>query len=74
MLLLSVGLLLVLPAAPAMASYFMDAKQAEHYWAAGDSRFNPSCSGLATVIGSSESGSYYWRVNFRQGKCPWGTG
>ena len=44
------------------------------YWVAGDSRFSPSCSGLSTVAGSSESGSYYWRVNVHRGKCPWGTG
>jgi hypothetical protein len=43
------------------------------YWAAGDSRFSPSCRGVATVAGSSESNTYYWRVNFHTGKCPWGT-
>lgn len=42
------------------------------YWAAGDSRYEPSCSGTALVRGSSTPGSYYYRVIYHEGKCPLG--
>ena len=43
------------------------------YFAVGDSRFSPSCVGIITIIGSRTASTYYWRVNFHTGKCPWGT-
>jgi hypothetical protein len=48
-----------------------------HRWAcafaAGDTRYSPSCRGMITIAGSSDAGSYYPRVNFAQGACPYGT-
>lgn len=41
-------------------------------WAAGDSRYEPSCYGTALVRGSSSAGSYYYRVTYHEGKCPLG--
>jgi hypothetical protein len=41
-------------------------------WAAGDSRYSPSCVGESRVRGSSDSGSFYWFVLYHSGKCPYG--
>jgi hypothetical protein len=42
------------------------------YFAVGDSRYSPSCTGRVLVAGSSTQGSYYLRVDYHDGKCPWG--
>lgn len=42
------------------------------YWAAGDSRYEPSCYGTALVRGSSDPDSFYYRVLEHDGACPRG--
>jgi len=47
-----------------------------HTWvcgfSAGDSRYGPSCTGQARIKGSSEPGTFYYRVLHADGPCPKG--
>jgi hypothetical protein len=47
-----------------------------HTWtcgfAAGDSRFNASCTGMIRIKGSHTAGQFYEHVLFHRGRCPLG--